>query len=632
MVSAGDLARRELNAHFIHSQDAVIVAVVASCISLIISFIHLYRHLHQYTMPQIQMWIIRVILICPAYAICSSVAFAVGLPNGSYVEFARDLYEAFVVYSLLNLIMEYCGGEQDCLYAIENEAPLNMPFPMCCMKPKARDAKLLRWCQRGVLQFVFVKPIMATADVIMTATGNYYNPIFTAVETVIYNIAYCAALYSLLVMYLATQSQLEKFKCVSKIATVKSIIVISYYQSLFIKLAPVTENEQFLWQNFITSLEMVVFAAVLACAFPISEFMAGIPNRRVLSNMKDLFAVKDLMEGFEHNFNAEYQDYALQRQMAEAAPTDSTRLRTYFGSKMDDTALEMTERYRGRSSRLQFNSLLRGDRPIRAGIRRERADTSSLLRSMYGDLEYGVAPPEDSEEEEEGGENDDEEEIILNPISGSGGAYDLQSSSSSSSSGQGGDRRACSPRAPLPAIHAIAPPRPADTNVTPLTKIATRKGKGRGGGGEGVSAFNDGDTDDISDNDNNDDDDGDDMDGDHEGNIDFQSFHGAASPKRARGVIGDETTFFAGAAAGALRAKGAEEYEETPPRHKADNEHGDHDNRRHPHAGDEGSSPGGMSVQGSSNRGGGGVGADSKEEDDEEEKELGRPILQDLLA
>jgi hypothetical protein len=305
---------------------------------------------------------------------------------------------------------------------------------------------------------------------------------------------------------------------------------------------------------------------------------------------------------------------------------------------MDDTALEMTERYRGRSSRLQFNSLLRGDRPIRAGIRRERADTGSLLRSMYGDLEYGVAPPEDSEEEEEGGEDDDEEEIILNPISGSGGAHGLKSSSSSSSSGQGGDHRACSLRAPLPAIHAIAPPRPADVNVTPLTKIATRKGKGTGGGGEGLLAFNDGDTDDISDNDDNDDGDGDgddgdgdDMDGDHEGNIDFQSFHGAASPERARGVIGDEATFFAGAAAGALRAKGAEEYEETPPRHKANNEYGDHDNRRHPHAGDGASSTGGNSVQGSSSRGGGG-GADSKEEDDEEEKELGRPILQDLLA
>ena len=129
MVSAGDLARRELNSQFIHSQHALAIAVVAACISLIISFVHLYRHLKQYTMPQIQMWIIRILLICPAYAICSSLAVGLGSPNGMYVEFVRDLYEAFVVYSLLNLIMEYCGGEQDCVYAIENEAPLEMPFP-----------------------------------------------------------------------------------------------------------------------------------------------------------------------------------------------------------------------------------------------------------------------------------------------------------------------------------------------------------------------------------------------------------------------------------------------------------------------------------------------------------------------
>ena len=51
---------------------------------------------------------------------------------------------------------------------------------------------------------------------------------------------------------------------------------------------------------------MVIFAILLHCTFPISEFMGGIPDRRVMSNMKDLFAVKDLFEGFEHNFKPEY--------------------------------------------------------------------------------------------------------------------------------------------------------------------------------------------------------------------------------------------------------------------------------------------------------------------------------------
>lgn len=542
MVSAGELARRELNSQFIHSQDALIIAVVAAFISLVISFVHLYRHLKQYTMPQIQMWIIRIILICPAYAICSSLAVALGSPNGLYVEFIRDLYESFVVYSLLNLIMEYCGGEQDCVYAIENEPPLDMPFPCCCMRPKARDAKLLRFCQRGVLQFVFIKPIMATTDVIMMATGNYYNTVFDTIEIIIYNFSYCLALYSLLVMYLGTKTQLARFRCITKISAVKSIIVMAYYQSLLIKLAPCSEEDQFMWKSFLLTLEMVIFASILSCAFPISEFLAGIPNRRVLSNMKDLFAMRDLVEGFEHNFNSEYKDYALQRQVAEAGPTDSDRLNKYFGSNLDATALEMTERYRGRSSRLQFNSLLRGDRPIRAGLRSDPKDTKSLLRSRYHDLEVGDLDSDLAEEDD-----DDEVEVILNPISDHGdGKAGRGPPSPSSSDGSPREPRSDDSlvpgpvSAPLPAITAIAPPRvpsprPAAATTqahhTPLTKIAARdelrkSGEDESGGG--------GDSDDM------------------EGSGGFQSFHGALRNVPIQDAILSAATAF--------QAKGPQEY------------------------------------------------------------------------
>ena len=84
------------------------------------------------------------------------------------------------------------------------------------------------------------------------------------------------------------------------------IIVVSYYQSLAVKLAPISEQDQFLWKSLLLCVEMVLFAMMLHCTFPISEFMGGIPDRRVMSNMKDLFAVNDLFEGFEHNFKPEY--------------------------------------------------------------------------------------------------------------------------------------------------------------------------------------------------------------------------------------------------------------------------------------------------------------------------------------
>jgi hypothetical protein len=91
-------------------------------------------------MPGIQIYVIRILIICPVYALSSALALILA-PNGTYAETARDVYEAFVIYSFLNLILEYCGGETDCVYQIENEPPLRLPMPFCCVQKMPRDAR-----------------------------------------------------------------------------------------------------------------------------------------------------------------------------------------------------------------------------------------------------------------------------------------------------------------------------------------------------------------------------------------------------------------------------------------------------------------------------------------------------------
>jgi len=70
----------------------------------------------------------------------------------------------------------------------------------------------MRFCKRGVLQFILVKPVMAVLTVIMIATNNYFNIGYVVVETIVYNISYGWALYCLLVVYMATNMLIKKFK------------------------------------------------------------------------------------------------------------------------------------------------------------------------------------------------------------------------------------------------------------------------------------------------------------------------------------------------------------------------------------------------------------------------------------
>lgn len=102
---------------WIHSKECTIVAWVFAAVSILISLTHVVQHLVNYTMPGIQIYVVRILLITPIYSLSSALAIQLG-NSGLYAETLRDIYEAFVLYSFLNLILEFCGGETDCVYQI----------------------------------------------------------------------------------------------------------------------------------------------------------------------------------------------------------------------------------------------------------------------------------------------------------------------------------------------------------------------------------------------------------------------------------------------------------------------------------------------------------------------------------
>ena len=315
-------------------------------------------------MPEIQIYVLRVVMTCPIYSVSSYLALLYASEGGAYIEMFRDLYECFVLWSFLHLILGYCGGESDCIYLIENESRVKMPCPFCCIS-MARDARLMRFCKRGVLQFMFWKPLVSATSAIMLMTGYYYNRIFQTIVLVIYNFSYAWALYCLYVFYLATKIVIKDFKPVAKFAAVKSIIFATYYQALFLELGLSSPENANKWNDLLLCCEMVLFAIALTFAFPVKEFVGGIPDRRVLHNAKDLISMKDIYQDVYHNFMPAYHDYALQTSQAETPAND----KLLSGTLGSNAAIEMTSRYRGPSKRNAFNTLLRGSRPIQATLR-----------------------------------------------------------------------------------------------------------------------------------------------------------------------------------------------------------------------------------------------------------------------
>lgn len=122
--------RDTFHPEWIRSEVALTVAVLAAVLACLISLRTICLHLVHYNAPRMQLQTVRVLFIVPMYAVSSCLAMA--FPStGIYTEIARDVYEAFVIYSFLVLVLECCGGEYQCILRLRHEPMLRHPWPLC---------------------------------------------------------------------------------------------------------------------------------------------------------------------------------------------------------------------------------------------------------------------------------------------------------------------------------------------------------------------------------------------------------------------------------------------------------------------------------------------------------------------
>lgn len=325
---------------WINSNNPKYIALCFGLLSICISGSHITSHLRHFAIPDVQRNVIRIVFLVPVYSIASIIALFLSQGEGRiYVEVLRDLYESYVIYSFYCLILNYCGGEAHTIYRLQQHENLSnihnsnsnltedistagtiqMPFPFCYCTPLPRDGRLIRLCFQGILQFLIIKPLMVCLDLVMLGVNQYYNPIYQLVELIVYNVSYCWAIYCLYIFYLATKHLLTSFRPILKFISVKCIILLPYYQSLFLRLIIYSKvpGNIMLWNDFLLCLEMFIFAILLYLSFPCSDFLqtkgSESNSRVVLQNAQEAFRMKDIYQNISHNFHHKYKDYALQQ-------------------------------------------------------------------------------------------------------------------------------------------------------------------------------------------------------------------------------------------------------------------------------------------------------------------------------
>ncbi|KDO27033.1 hypothetical protein SPRG_07745 [Saprolegnia parasitica CBS 223.65] len=307
----------------------LLVAALAALFASALTAFSMYQHLRAYTRPHLQRYILRILLIVPVYAVGSFLSFKF-VHQAAYFNIVRDMYEAFVVYSFLNLVLAFaarwCPRPRS-----------RTRFLGYCCSPMARDGRLLRNCKKATIQFVFLKPFMAVLSLLMLAVGAYESDGFQWLLWIVYNVSYSIALYGLLVFYLATKHILAPFSPVLKFFAVKSVIFLTFWQTLLIDDFPDISKEQaFAWNDFVLALEMAPVAIMYFFSFGASQFRntcEAIPASEVVKNMKEVLSVQDIVADAYHNFMPSYQDYMLQR--ADDEFPEKIRTQTFLAGNLD---------------------------------------------------------------------------------------------------------------------------------------------------------------------------------------------------------------------------------------------------------------------------------------------------------
>lgn len=167
----------------------------------------------------------------------------VSLNVAFYVDTFRDIYEAFVIYAFFNLLLNKLGGERELLIMLHARPPSENFFPGTCYSRDifVGDPYTFLFVKRGILQFVYVKPVLALLTMVLKVSGNYQEGEFSWSSsylylTFFYNLSVCLSLWCLMVFFYATKQDLKGFRPLPKFLSVKAIIFFSFWQGVVIAL------------------------------------------------------------------------------------------------------------------------------------------------------------------------------------------------------------------------------------------------------------------------------------------------------------------------------------------------------------------------------------------------------------
>ncbi|KXJ92424.1 organic solute transporter Ostalpha-domain-containing protein [Microdochium bolleyi] len=290
----------------------------------------IWFQLKNYRKPLLQRYVVRILLMVPIYAITSWVSM-ISLTAAAFLDPIRDIYEAFTIYTFLQLLINYLEGERALIIMTHGRAPVHHLWPLnhVLSKVDISDPHTFLAIKRGILQYAWLKPILSLAAIIMKATGTYQEG-YIGLNSgylwsgIIYNISVSVSLYALGLFWVCMHNDLVPFRPVPKFLCIKLIIFASYWQGFFLSILVwlgaipddvegyTSDNLAAAIQDAMICCEMPFFAIAHWYAFSWHDYANNtVSSARmpVKFAFRDAFGIVDLIEDSKDTFRGDKYNY-----------------------------------------------------------------------------------------------------------------------------------------------------------------------------------------------------------------------------------------------------------------------------------------------------------------------------------
>ncbi|KAL3820579.1 hypothetical protein ACJIZ3_006484 [Penstemon smallii] len=285
------------------------ITVAASGFSVLLSlhctFQLLSQHMFYWKNPKEQKAILIIILIAPVYAVNSFVGLLDikgSKPYFMLLDSVKECYEAFAIANFLALMYSYLKISMS-----ENVVPdeikgreIHHCFPMTLFQPRKThlNHKTLSLLKYWTLQFVIIRPICSILMMALQISGIYPSWLGWTF-TIILNLSYSLAMYSLVIFYHVFAKELEPHNPLAKFICIKGIVFFCFWQGVVLDILVQmgilrshhywldTENVEEAIQNVLICVEMVIFSVLQQYAYHVSPYSGDIESKLRLQKKDD---------------------------------------------------------------------------------------------------------------------------------------------------------------------------------------------------------------------------------------------------------------------------------------------------------------------------------------------------------